>query len=66
MRCICLFFAFVASMLQHNTRIALCMATLLCINRNAFSCLKLYLNDKTSSAHQQSWELPLTTALLIF
>jgi len=45
--------------------IALCMATLLNVNGNAFSCLKLYLNDKTSSAYQQSYELHLTTALLI-
>lgn len=41
------------------------MATVLSINENAFTWLKLYLNDKTSSAYQQSYELPLTTALLI-
>jgi len=41
--------AFVTSMLLRN--IALCMATELNGNGCAFSCLKLHLNHKTSSAY---------------
>jgi hypothetical protein len=52
-------------MLLHNIALYSYMDTVLGINENAFTCLKLYLNDKTSYAYQQSYELPLTTALLI-
>jgi hypothetical protein len=41
------------------------MATLLHINENAFSILKLYLNDKTSSACQQYYEFLLTAAVFV-